>query len=133
MTPARHEDYYVVLTDHVFDKVRSIDMTLAEFEELLGGGTVIEESQVEDGIKELVLIIERTRLIASSAAGHGFLTLKSALQRSLSGSYTERRSGRRARLAEQDGRTALVLDVPVEVCPALRPGVADDARRQAPG
>lgn len=25
---------------------------------------------------------------------------------------------RRARLAERDGRTALVLDVPVEVCPA---------------
>lgn len=51
----------VVLTDHVFDKVRSIDMTLAEFEELLGGGEVIEETQVEDGVKELVLIIEWTR------------------------------------------------------------------------
>lgn len=30
----------------------------------------------------------------------------------------ERRPERRARLAERDGRTALVLDVPVEVCPA---------------
>lgn len=29
-----------------------------------------------------------------------------------------RRPERRARLAERDGRTALVLDVPVEVCPA---------------
>lgn len=29
-----------------------------------------------------------------------------------------RRPERRARLAEKDGRTALVLDVPVEVCPA---------------
>jgi hypothetical protein len=33
----------VVLTEHVFDKIRSIDMALAEFEELLGGGEVIEE------------------------------------------------------------------------------------------
>jgi YgiT-type zinc finger domain-containing protein len=30
----------------------------------------------------------------------------------------DRRPERRARLAERDGRTALVLDVPVEVCPA---------------
>ena len=30
----------------------------------------------------------------------------------------ERRPQRRARLAEDDGRTAVVLDVPVEVCPA---------------
>jgi YgiT-type zinc finger domain-containing protein len=30
----------------------------------------------------------------------------------------ERRPEHRARLAERDGRTALVLDVPVEVCPA---------------
>ncbi|MGH4018708.1 MAG: YgiT-type zinc finger protein, partial [Pseudonocardiaceae bacterium] len=30
----------------------------------------------------------------------------------------ERRPARRARLAERDGRTALVLGVPVEVCPA---------------
>lgn len=30
----------------------------------------------------------------------------------------ERQPERRARLAEKNGRTALVLDVPVEVCPA---------------
>lgn len=30
----------------------------------------------------------------------------------------ERRRVRRARLAERDGRTALVLGVPVEVCPS---------------
>lgn len=30
----------------------------------------------------------------------------------------DRRSERRAHLAERNGRTALVLDVPVEVCPA---------------
>ncbi len=61
MAQARREGNGVVLTDHVFDKVRSIDMTLAEFEELLGGGEVIEETPVEEGVKELVLIIEWTR------------------------------------------------------------------------
>jgi YgiT-type zinc finger domain-containing protein len=30
----------------------------------------------------------------------------------------ERAPTRRARMAERDGRTAIVLDVPVEVCPA---------------
>lgn len=30
----------------------------------------------------------------------------------------DRRPERRARLAERDGRTAVVLDVPVETCPA---------------
>jgi YgiT-type zinc finger domain-containing protein len=30
----------------------------------------------------------------------------------------DRRPERRARMAERDGRTAVVLDVPVEVCPA---------------
>lgn len=30
----------------------------------------------------------------------------------------DRRPERRARLAERDGRTALVLNVPVEVCPS---------------
>lgn len=60
--PGRHrEGYDVVLTDHVFDKVRSIDMTLAEFEVLLDEGEVIEETSIEEtsieeGVKELVLI-----------------------------------------------------------------------------
>lgn len=48
----------MVLTDHVFDKVRSIDMTLAEFEELLTGGEVIEATPIEEGLKELVVIVE---------------------------------------------------------------------------
>ncbi|MGQ0773417.1 MAG: hypothetical protein ACT4NY_03210 [Pseudonocardiales bacterium] len=52
----------VVLTEHVFDKIRSIDMTLAEFEQLLGGGEVIEEREVEPGLlKELVLVIDWRR------------------------------------------------------------------------
>ncbi|MCA1673789.1 MAG: DUF4258 domain-containing protein [Actinobacteria bacterium] len=52
----------VVLTEHVFDKVRSIDMALAEFEELLGDGEVIEEQQTEQGqLKELVLVIDWRR------------------------------------------------------------------------
>jgi hypothetical protein len=60
--PGRHrEGYDVVLTDHVFDKVRSIDMTLAEFEVLLDEGEVIEETSIEEGVKELVFIMEWSR------------------------------------------------------------------------
>ncbi|HET9118124.1 MAG TPA: hypothetical protein VFN75_08655, partial [Pseudonocardiaceae bacterium] len=52
----------VVLTEHVFDKIRSIDMALAEFEQLLGSGDVIEEHEVEAGrLKELVLVIDWKR------------------------------------------------------------------------
>jgi len=53
----------IVLTEHVFDKVRSIDMTLAEFNELLtANGVVIEETVIADGqVKELVLYIDWTR------------------------------------------------------------------------
>ena len=53
----------IFLTDHVFDKVRLIDMTLAEFNELLlTAGVIIEEDDVGDrGLKELVLYIEWIR------------------------------------------------------------------------
>lgn len=53
----------IVLTEHVFDKVRSIDMTLAEFNALLiARGVVIEESVLGVGqVKELVLYIEWSR------------------------------------------------------------------------
>lgn len=55
------ENYSVLLTAHVFDKVRSIDMTLGEFEALLGGGEIIEETPVAEGLKELLLIIDWSR------------------------------------------------------------------------
>jgi hypothetical protein len=49
----------VVLTEHVFDKIRAIDMALAEFEHLLGCGEIIEEHEPEPGrLKELDLVIE---------------------------------------------------------------------------
>jgi len=52
----------IVLTDHVFDKVRAIDLTLAEFEELLDSGEVIEERTLSsEAVKELVLLLEWTR------------------------------------------------------------------------
>lgn len=52
----------ILLTDHVFDKVRSIDMTLAEFREVLDSGEVIEENAIDDGsLKELVLVVEWLR------------------------------------------------------------------------
>lgn len=43
MTRRKVLTHPVVPTEHVFDKIRSIGMALAEFEELLGGGEVIEE------------------------------------------------------------------------------------------
>jgi len=52
----------VVITAHVFEKIRSIDMTLAEFRELLGTGEVIEEHDLDEGLShELVLLIEWAR------------------------------------------------------------------------
>jgi hypothetical protein len=52
----------ILLTDHVFDKLRSIDLGLAEFESLLDAGIVIEETLLADGpVKELVLLIEWLR------------------------------------------------------------------------
>ena len=53
----------IVLTEHVFDKVRSIDMTLAEFNALLTAHrVVIEETVLGVGqVKELVLCIEWSR------------------------------------------------------------------------
>lgn len=51
----------MVLTDHVFDKVRSIDMTLAEFETPVNDGEVIEQTAIAVGVKDLVLIVQWTR------------------------------------------------------------------------
>ena len=54
--------FAIVLTDHVFDKVRAIDLTLAEFEELLDSGEVIEERTLSsEAVKELVRLLEWTR------------------------------------------------------------------------
>lgn len=61
MATRGRDSYGVVLTDHVFDKVRSIDMTLAEFEGLLEDGEVIDEMSIEEGVKELLLIIDWSR------------------------------------------------------------------------
>lgn len=47
MTRRKVLTHPVILTEHVFDKIRSIDMALAEFEELLSGGEVIEEHESE--------------------------------------------------------------------------------------
>ncbi len=52
----------VLITEHVFDKLRAIDLGLAEFEALLDSGIVIEEVILrEDAVKELVLLIEWVR------------------------------------------------------------------------
>lgn len=50
--------YPYLLTEHVFDKVRSLDLTLGEFEVLLNGeAEVIEETRLAEGVKELVLAV----------------------------------------------------------------------------
>ena len=53
----------IVLTEHVFEKVRAIDMTLAEFRDLLvSDGQIIEETALSEGqIKELVLYLDWLR------------------------------------------------------------------------
>jgi hypothetical protein len=53
----------IVLTEHVFDKVRLIDMTLTEFNALLTAqGVVMEETVLGLGwLKELELYIEWSR------------------------------------------------------------------------
>ncbi len=52
----------IVLTDHVFDKIRSIDLTLAEFREALQIGLVIEETVIaETALKQLVLAVDWLR------------------------------------------------------------------------
>ncbi|MGI8537241.1 MAG: DUF4258 domain-containing protein [Mycobacteriales bacterium] len=51
-----------LLTDHVFDKVRSLDVALAEFETLLAAGEVIEENWLDQAtLKELVLVLDWRR------------------------------------------------------------------------
>ncbi|HEU0130325.1 MAG TPA: DUF4258 domain-containing protein [Mycobacteriales bacterium] len=51
-----------VLTLHVFEKVRALDLTLAEFELLLDGGEVIEQTQLRGmELKRVVLVLDRLR------------------------------------------------------------------------
>lgn len=52
-----------VLTEHVFDKLWQLDLTLAEFRALLDGeAEVVEETAVEDtDLKEVVLLVDWRR------------------------------------------------------------------------
>jgi hypothetical protein len=51
-----------LLTYHVFEKVRALDIALAEFEALLGSGEIIEQTALRPGVtKELVLLLEWLR------------------------------------------------------------------------
>ena len=50
-----------MLSEHVFDKLRAIDCTLAEFDILLAEAEGIEEVDVAHlGMKELLLVLEWT-------------------------------------------------------------------------
>jgi hypothetical protein len=58
----REQQWPYLLTDHVFDKVRMLDMTLAEFEQLINIGEVIEAVALgEAQTKELTLVVEWLR------------------------------------------------------------------------
>jgi hypothetical protein len=47
---------------HVFDKLRAIDLVLAEFQQLLGGGEIIAEAQdTPEQLREIVLLVQWTR------------------------------------------------------------------------
>jgi hypothetical protein len=51
-----------VLTLHVFEKVRALDITLAEFEQLLDGGEVVEETQLRAmELEQVVLVLDWLR------------------------------------------------------------------------
>jgi hypothetical protein len=51
-----------VLTLHVFEKVRALDITLAEFEQLLDGGQVIEETPLRMmELKQVILVLDWLR------------------------------------------------------------------------
>jgi hypothetical protein len=47
---------------HVFDKLRALDLVLAEFQQLLGRGEVIAEAEDGSaGLRELLLLVEWSR------------------------------------------------------------------------
>jgi hypothetical protein len=51
-----------LLTYHVFEKAQALDITLAEFEVLLGSGEIIAEDALGPGkVKELLLLVEWLR------------------------------------------------------------------------
>lgn len=54
MTPRR---FQVFVTLHAFDKLRMIDLSLAEFERLLPSGELVEERRLGTGHSKNVLLI----------------------------------------------------------------------------
>lgn len=60
--PNKSWRFPIVLTRHVFLKIRAIDMSLAEFEHVLvGAAAVIESTDLSAGVKELLLLIDWRR------------------------------------------------------------------------
>ena len=59
---AYEQRFEYVYSIHVFQKLRALDLNLAEFEQILGGGEVIAELvESTDLTKELVLLVEWVR------------------------------------------------------------------------
>ncbi len=58
----KHWRYRRLLTEHVFDKLWQLDLSLAEFRILLDGESlVIEARAAPGGLREVVLLVEWTR------------------------------------------------------------------------
>jgi hypothetical protein len=57
-----YEAYRHLIREHVFDKCWSLDITWAEVEQLIDGGEVVEDHDLgEEGLKEILLLLEWTR------------------------------------------------------------------------
>ena len=50
-----------LVTEHAFDKLRAIDCGLAEFFAACEAAEVIDEVDVDEGVKELILTVAWTR------------------------------------------------------------------------
>ncbi len=125
-----------LISEHAFDKLRLIDCTFAEFGAALEIAEVIEErDQGTDGLKELLVTVERQRplhvvvvvddvheeerIVPVYEPDRAPLVpgLPSTM-RCERCDQADRQPVHRAKVAGPDGRVAVVLGVPTEECPA---------------
>ncbi|HUR18966.1 MAG TPA: YgiT-type zinc finger protein [Acidimicrobiales bacterium] len=131
--------YDVVLTEHVFDKLWDLDLTLAEFRVVLADVTeVIEVTELGPGeakevllnlnwIRPLHVVVVCRRRQVGGASDHRVRAQpeplvrrlpKEALMRCATCDQAERLPVRRAKMVERDGRVAVIHGVPMEECPS---------------
>jgi YgiT-type zinc finger domain-containing protein len=131
---------------HVFDKLRALNLVLAEFQQLLGHGEVIAEAEDgSSGRREVLLRVEWLRplhvvIVVDSAreeeTGDRVRTRPVNLDGRLPPETLmrcgvcdngERVPARRPYVEERDHRVAVVTAVPVEECPACGEVWIDEA------